>query len=145
MKKKMVSVLLAILVIGSSVSVFPAIAAKEITQTSNGNITLFYTHLNRININFKIENGQAICEGGIRSTTKKTKVTAVLKKSKDGKTWTNVASWSSSDDTGVGASLEKTKSVSKGYEYSLTITGRALDNNGNVVETASKSAKQSYK
>ena len=63
-----------------------------------------------------------------------------LKKSTNGQTWTSVKSWSATGTYLLGASAVETIAVASGYQYKLFATGRIINSEGVVIETAYKNS-----
>lgn len=87
-------------------------------------------------------NGKATCSGLVSAKTNSTttNVTLTLKKSSNGKTWSQVKSWSASGTGLLGAAVEETYIVSKGYQYKVTVSGKMYDASGNLLESVTQTS-----
>lgn len=63
-----------------------------------------------------------------------------LKKSTNGQAWTSVKSWTATGTYLLGASVDETIAVASGYQYKLFATGRIINSEGLVIETAYKNS-----
>lgn len=82
-----------------------------------------YTYICSYSSGLKISGGTATCTGDVLAERSKDacSITLTLKKEISSGVWSSVATWTGSD-TGY-ASLLRTKSVSSGYRYKVTMKG----------------------
>lgn len=129
--KKSVAILLAVLLLLLSANVLAAPSTSRYKA-----ILIFRSSLSISG------SGTAYCDASLwpSSTAYSASLTATLKKSADGITWTYVASWSASGSHTSSANISKTVSVSPGYQYKLFTTGRVYGADGTLLETAYKNS-----
>ncbi len=102
-----------------------------------------YLEADRVSVTLIIDsNGTATCRGTVtaKHNNTTTDITLSLKKSLDGKTWSNVKSWNDSGSGLLGASIEETYTVSEGYQYKVTVTGKIYSSSGNLLESVNKTS-----
>ena len=77
-------------------------------------------------------NGNASCLGDVSMKAGyDSEITLALQKSTNGRTWSNVASW-----TGSGSEkLTKSRFVTSGYDYRCKLTVKVYNSSGNYVTT----------
>ena len=77
-------------------------------------------------------NGNASCLGDVSMKAGyDSEITLALQKSTNGRTWSNVASW-----TGSGSdTLTKSRFVTSGYDYRCKLTVKVYNSSGNYVTT----------
>lgn len=103
----------------------------------------FYIEAQRVTVILSIaSDGTATCGGSVvtKNNNTKTNVTLTLKKSIDGKSWSRVTSWSASGSGLTGATVDETYTVSKGYQYKVTVSGKIYDTSGKLLESVSKTS-----
>jgi len=106
---------------------------------AQGEMQPLYDATNRVYTDLSISSGSAECYGKIKpaGATQSTSITMRLQQKKDG-IWTNIATWTGSATEGKAASLSKTKSVAKGYDYRLYVSGTIKNSDGSTAESPYK-------
>ena len=108
----------------------------------------FYLEVQRISVALIISSdGTATCSGAVTAQHNETttSMTITLKRSSDGKKWSRVTSWNVSGSGLLGATADETYTVSKGYQYKVTVSGKIYDKSGTLLESVSKtSSAKSY-
>ena len=130
--KKIVVILLTIMFLILTTN---ALAANDMISARYSAIEDFY-------VNLSVQSDKMVCKASLRpsSSSSTAGLTATLKRSINGQTWTNVASWSASGSNTSRASINKTVSVSRGYQYKLFVTGKIYSASGALLETAYKNS-----
>ena len=128
-KHRLASLVLSILIIG-------LISAHADT------IQPMYTAIDEIFCSLNITSGTAYCGADITPSNSSyvSSLSATLKRSTDGKTWSSVKSWSATGTGLAGATIDESISVSSGYQYKLFATGTIRNANGVTIETAYKNS-----
>ncbi|MEZ7873055.1 MAG: hypothetical protein QMB53_04615 [Eubacteriales bacterium] len=128
-KRKLVALALTILMIG-------------LVSAHADTVQPMYTYIDRIICSLTITSGTAYCGANITpsSSSYSSFLSATLKRSIDGKTWSSVKTWSTTGIGLTGATIDELIAVSSGYQYKLFATGTIKDANGVVIETASKNS-----
>lgn len=98
-----------------------------------------YDDTNRASASLSISGGIATCLGKVKpdNASQSASITMKLQQKKDG-SWTTIATWTGSASNGNAASLSKTKSVAKGYDYRVYVSGKIKNSDGTVAESPSK-------
>lgn len=132
MKRIRTCIVLLALLIGLTTN--SCLAANEIRYVGIGNIDI------QLSIN---ASGTAKCivAAAPSSNQYTSSITATLKKSTDEKNWSFAKSWSSSGSFPVGAAINETVTVPRGYTYKLFVTVKTHNSEGTLVETAYKSSR----
>lgn len=134
MRKKIIVAIGLLLLISANpfcTEVFASTRNQEII------ITPYYSYITSVGASISIgKNGYATCTGSVTIFSgHDTSITITLQRSKDGKSWTNIKSWSK-DFSGIGAhSLEDGYYVNSGYQYRVLNTTK-VKNGSTVLETA---------
>ncbi len=104
-------------------------------------VSPFYNYTGAISAELSISGGKADCGGFIRPDNGYTaSIRVVLYRSSDGKSWTEIDSWSnSSSSSGTAVSASGSKSLSSGYKYKVTAFGTVKNSSGTTVESPTKS------
>lgn len=130
MRKKVISLVLAILLVAS---IAP-------TGFAAGEISPFYLHADSVSVSLSISGGTADCTGKIRpkGTGTTAAVTVRLQQKVNG-VWKSISSW---DNTGTGLTVvaNGSTSISKGYSYRVTVSGTIKDSSGTIIEHVSKTS-----
>lgn len=104
-------------------------------------ISPYYSYTGAISADLSISGGTADCSGTVKPDSGySANIRVVLYRSSDGKSWTEIASWSnSSSSSGTSVSASGSKSLSSGYKYKVTSFGTVKNSNGTTVESPTKS------
>ena len=80
-------------------------------------ISPYYIGVETVAVSLSIDSGKAFCVAQVSSSSNsyKPSLALVLKKSADGISWSQVASWSASGAMGLSANINEKFTVSKGY------------------------------
>ena len=109
---------------------------------------LQYKAITLISAGINISDGKATYTGTVVGGNKNAKTYMTVKlqrQSSTGGDWVTIASGSDFAEGTGSAFVSKTKSVSKGYNYRTSVIVRIYDEDGNLIETATKnSAEQDY-
>lgn len=106
-------------------SIIAPIYANEVINDVDINLSPRYKYVKYAKSDLEIKNGTAIIRSSMTSSAATTKslITSRLQKKING-TWTTIESWTVSANKN-SCSLEKTKSIDKGYEYRVFSTVKA--------------------
>lgn len=118
-----------------------ALAAPLFWESPHEPPTLLrYSYTGSITAGLSISNGKASCSGIIDPDNGYyASIRVVLYRSSNGRSWTQIASWSGSSSTaGLPAAASGSKSISSGYKYKVTAFGTVKDSDGDVMESPSK-------
>lgn len=104
-------------------------------------VSPYYNYTSVISADLTISGGKAECAGTIKPDSGYTaSIRVVLYRSSDGKSWTEMDSWSnSSGSSGAAVSASGSKSLSSGYKYKVTAFGTVKNSSGTTVESPTKS------
>lgn len=143
MKKRIIIILLLVsAILFTCPPAQTAVYAKSFSIDNE--IKPYYTYISSISTSLSIDNGNAICLGGLTLRSDlSVSSTITLQRSSNGTSWTDVKSWSK-EFTGIGAhSFEKEYNVSSGYYYRVLHTVN-VKNGDKTVETASIYSSNKY-
>jgi hypothetical protein len=103
-------------------------------------ISLRYTDIGFISANLSINSDTAYCSGRVQTATSgaTTSVSVRLQRSTNGTSWSTIKTWSGTGTNSSDVSGQHT--VSSGYQYRVSVYGRVLNQNGNVLESATKNS-----
>ncbi|MDO5377486.1 MAG: hypothetical protein Q4G52_04040 [Clostridia bacterium] len=106
---------------------------------AQGELQPMYNGTNAATATLSISGGTANCLGKVKPSgaTQSASISMKLQQKKDGR-WTTIATWTGSASNGSTASLSKTKSVAKGYEYRVYVSGTIKNSDGSAAEKPSK-------
>lgn len=105
---------------------------------AQGEMQPLYSDTGKAEASLSISGGSAECAGRIKPNAgQNANITMRLQQKKDGR-WTNIATWTGSATDGKTASLSKTKSVAKGYDYRLYVSGTIKNSDGSTAESPYK-------
>ncbi len=147
--KKIISSLLALsMVMASSVSVCAeeTTSPSAMTYSANSETSINWTYLSVVGAGFSIDGNYGKCTGSYELySDMKSEITISLMKSKDGKSWSTVESWSTTNYDYSPSSLNKTstKELEHGYYY-RTHTQVQVYSNNKVVETGNSFSDSKY-
>ena len=108
-------------------------------------ISPLYTNISAIYANLSINGATSYCNGRIQTATSgaTTSVSVYLQRSTDGVTWSTLKTWSGSGTYSADASGQY--AISSGYQYRVSVYGSVRDQNGSLLESATKySAVKTY-
>jgi hypothetical protein len=110
-------------------------------------ITPFAAYVQNIVADVNVSLGTAKCSALMyaNSSDTKTKLTMTLQcRESFGSSWLPMKSWSASASGKTAATLSKTLSVSRGYDYRVYARGTVTNSEGVVLDTASAYSKVAY-
>lgn len=116
-----------------SCSLTAAAATPDTSDTSP--IQPYYTGFRDIEASLDIySNDMASCYGATNVSGGYTgDITVTLQSSKDGSSWSDIKTWTSSGNTTV--TVDKFYFVARGYQYRLEVVVHSYDANENIVDT----------
>lgn len=132
----------AIFALATAICLVSTLICPVIAFATGNNIpiTPMYDYTGQVQAVLEINSGTATCMGSVSASNASNKVSIqVILQKKVGTKWSNVDSWSSS---GTGSASKKgTKSLTKGYQYKVVVTGQIKNSKGKVLEDVSKESR----
>lgn len=119
--------------------------AEEMVVETNGVIVPYYTYVSSVGAGLSIErDGYATCSGSIVVYGNRNgELTITLQRSTNGKTWTNVKSWTDSF-YGDYHIMEEGYYVTSGYTYRVMTTGKVKSGSTTLETVTAYSPTDSY-
>lgn len=147
--KKIISTVLALLI--TAVSSVPVYATETLPPTAatyalKPSDSINWTYVSTVGAGFYDENGYGKCKGSYELYSDlKSEITLTLMKSKDGKSWSAVESWTTTNYTNSPSSFNatSTNTLEHGYYY-CTHTQVQVYSNNKVVETGNSFSDPQY-
>ncbi len=148
--KKVISAVLSLSMIAATPAVVYATDVVNEPATSmysaNNERSINWTYISWVGAGFSIDDNYGKCTGSYELySDMKSEITISLMKSKDGKSWSTVESWSTTNYDYSPSSLNKTstKELEHGYYY-RTHTQVQVYSNNKVVETGNSFSDSKY-
>lgn len=148
--KKVISAVLALAITATaSVSVYAADEVKlpDPIPCLVNSISPRWTNISWVSATFYVDDNKGVCTGAYQLySNKKAEITITLMKSKDGKSWSAVESWSTTYNiyNPLSFSKESTNTLEHGYYYLTHTQVQVLDSNNNVLETGNSESAGKY-
>ncbi|MCM1524841.1 MAG: hypothetical protein NC120_10330 [Ruminococcus sp.] len=148
-KKIIAAVLASAVAAVSSVSVY---AAETFTQSDAVYVlkpsdSINWTYISAVGAGFSEKDGYGKCTGSYELySARKAEITLTLMKSKDGKSWSAVESWSATytKQRSLSFNATSTDKLEHGYYYLTHTQVQVLDSNDKVLETGNSESAGSY-
>lgn len=139
--KKIISMVLALLL--TAVSSVPVYATETLSQPATTyalkpSDSINWTYISTVVAGFSIDGSYGKCTGSYELySNKKSEITISLMKSEDGKSWSTVESWTTTNYKYNPSSFSQksTNELEQGYYYRTHTQVQVLDSNNNVLET----------
>ena len=124
--------LICVLIILTSTVAAPAGSADVITPC--------YTYISTIDAGLSITGSTASCYGWVASASSYDISIRMTLMRWNGSIWVTVKYWTGTGSGVIGATLNKTYSLTISGDYKIIVLGKILDEDGNVLESASRSS-----
>lgn len=145
--KKIISSLLALSMIVATPTVAYAADKNEPATSVGSERSINWTYTSWVGAGISLENDYAQCAGSYELYSDlKSEITISLMKSKDGRNWTTVESWSTTNYqyNPLSFSQKSTDKLQHGYYYLTHTQVQVLDSNDNVLETGNSDSTGKY-
>lgn len=148
--KKIISTILALLI--TAVSSVPVYATETLPPTAatyalKPSDSINWTYISTVVASFSIDEDYGECIGSYELySNRKSKITISLMKSKDGRSWSKVESWTTTNYNYSPNSFIKTSTnkLEHGYYYLTHTQVQVYDSNNKVLETGNSESPISY-
>ena len=149
--KKVISAILALSMIATTPTVVYATGAVNAPITTaystNNERSINWTYTSWVGAGFSFDGNYGKCTGSYELYSNlKSEITITLMKSKDGKSWSKVESWTTTNYKYNPNSFSKksTNELEHGYYYLTHTQVQVLDSNDNVLETGNSESAGKY-
>lgn len=126
MKRILTLLLCALLIVGS------------LMVPANATASVMYTYISGLEVGFGIAGSTASCYGAVDAPPQYDLSLRVTLMRKSGSIWVTVQYWTATGSFIV--SLVRDYALSTSGDYKVVVLGKVLDDNGNVIESASKTS-----
>lgn len=114
------------------------VLSQNIEFVGNSMFSVQYTNIGAISAILSIDGDNAYCNGSIQTSTSgaSTSISVRLQRSTNGTSWATIKTWSGNGTSSSDVSGQYT--VSSGFQYRVSVYGSVQNQNGSVLESATK-------